>query len=75
MAPIVHGLEAEYSDQMNFVFLDIDDPANSDFERQLGFRVQPQFFLIDENGEIIQQWAGRVSEEDFKAAFDAAINN
>jgi thioredoxin-like negative regulator of GroEL len=72
MAPIVHGLEAEYSGQIKFVYLDIDDPANTDFERQLGFRVQPQFFLLDENGEIIQQWLGRVSADDFKAAFEAA---
>ncbi len=73
MAPVVHGLEAEYSDQINFAFLDIDDPSNDDFKRALGFRVQPQFFLLDENGEIIQQWAGRVSEEDFRAAFETAL--
>lgn len=74
MAPVVHGLEAEYYDQINFAFLDIDDPSNDEFKRALGFRVQPQFFLLDENGEIIQQWAGRVSADDFRAAFDAALN-
>ena len=36
-------------------FLDVDDPANDDFKRALGFRVQPQFFLLNENGEIIAQ--------------------
>lgn len=71
MAPIVHGLEAEYSDQINFVYLDIDDPANDEIKRALGYRVQPHFYLLDGNGEIIQQWVGSLSEEDFKAAFDA----
>jgi hypothetical protein len=28
MAPIVHGLEAKYSDRILFTYLDIDDPAN-----------------------------------------------
>ena len=73
MAPVVHGLETEYYDQMNFVYLDIDDPTNEEFKRALGFRVQPQFFLLDEKGEIIQQWAGRVTPEDFRAAFDSAL--
>ena len=73
MAPIVHGLEADYFEQINFVYLDIDDPANDEFKQALGYRVQPHFFLLDENGDVIQQWVGRVSEADFKAAFDAAL--
>ncbi len=73
MAPIVHGLEAEYSDRMDFAYLDIDNPANDEFERQLGFRVQPQFFLLDAQGNVIQQWLGRVDEADFRAAFDANL--
>ena len=73
MAPIVHGLEAEYYDRVDFAFLDIDDPTNTDFERQLGFRVQPHFFLIDGNGDILQQWAGSVSADEFRAAFDANL--
>jgi len=28
MAPVVHGLEAEYYDKVQFAFLDVDDPAN-----------------------------------------------
>ena len=73
MAPVVHGLEAEYYNQVKFTFLDIDDPANDEFKRTLGFRVQPQFFLLDSNGNILQQWAGSVSVDDFRAAFDANL--
>ncbi len=73
MAPIVHGLEAEYHGQVKFAYLDIDNPANQDFMRQLGFRYQPQFFLIDGAGNILQQWAGIVSAESFSQAFDQAL--
>ena len=73
MAPVVHGLEAEYYDKVQFSFLDIDDPANEEFKRALGFRGQPQFFLLDENGEIIQQWLGSVSADEFRAAFETAL--
>ena len=74
MAPVVHGLEAEYYDQVKFTFLDVDDPANDEFKRILGFRGQPQFFLLDENGEIIQQWFGSVSAESFRTTFGEALN-
>ena len=74
MAPVVHGLEAEYSGKIKFAFLDVDDPANDEFKQTLGFRGQPQFFLLDENGEILQQWYGSVSAESFRTAFEDALS-
>jgi hypothetical protein len=73
MAPIVHGLEDQYADRMNFVYLDIDDPANDSFKEALGYRYQPHFFLIDEGGRILNQWVGPVSEEVLVEAFETAL--
>jgi hypothetical protein len=73
MAPIVHGLEAEYSKQINFVYLDLDDPRNQAFLSELGFLYQPHFFLIDGDGNIIQQWLGPVTAEQFREAFSSAL--
>jgi hypothetical protein len=73
MAPIVHGLESEYSGQVNFVYLDVDNPGNSDFKKELGYKYQPHFLLIDGEGRVLQQWLGPVSAEDFKAAFDTHL--
>ena len=73
MAPIVHGLEAEYADRMNFVYLDIEDHANTAFKKQLSYRVQPHIFLLDGQGAILEQWLGYVSEAELRAAFEAAL--
>lgn len=73
MAPIVHGLESEYSDRMNFIYLDIDDPATTAFKQELGYFVQPNFFLLDERGDVMKQWYGPVSVEEFVQAFDTAL--
>ncbi|MGD8633870.1 MAG: hypothetical protein PVF85_09895 [Anaerolineales bacterium] len=70
MAPIVHGLEVEYIDQVDFVYLDIDDPRTDPFKQQLGYRYQPHIFLLDGEGNIVQQWVGPVSEADLVAALD-----
>jgi hypothetical protein len=73
MAPIVHGLEAEYYDRINVVYLDIDDPANDIFKRELGYLFQPHFFLLDGEGNILEQWLGSVRGQDFRSAIDSAL--
>jgi thioredoxin-related protein len=67
---VVHGLEVEYYDKINFVYLDVDDSRTDEFKRLLGYRVQPHIFLLDGQGNIIQQWLGIVPEGEFRSAFD-----
>lgn len=69
MAPIVHGLEAEYAGKINFVYLDIDDPANAEAKRNFGFRYQPEFRLLDGEGNVLATWAGFVPPEQFESVF------
>jgi hypothetical protein len=71
MAPVVHGLEQAWSDRITFVSLDIEDLRTETFRRQLGFRLQPQFFLIDGAGTIVARWSGVVEAQDFEAAFQS----
>lgn len=73
MAPIVHGLEVEFFGEANFIYLNIEDDANDKFKKQLGYRYQPHFFLIDEEGEIIQQWLGPVPEGELRGAIKSAV--
>jgi len=73
MVPIVHGLESEYSQLVEFVYLDISDPANDDFLRTFGFRGTPHFFLLNESGELIQQWLGTPTADEFRASFDSNL--
>lgn len=75
LAPIIQGVQAEYSDQVNFVYLDIDNPAVDSFKSDLGFQREPQFFLLDPQGRVLKQWVGYVSVSDLRAAIDAAINS
>ncbi len=69
----MHGLEADYGDRMNFVYLDIDDEANAQFKQALEFRYQPQIFILDANGNILAQFVGYVSAETLKDAILTAL--
>ncbi|NIS80872.1 MAG: hypothetical protein GTO14_11830 [Anaerolineales bacterium] len=65
----MHGLEAEWQNEIDFVYLDIDDPETDSFKRNLGYRYQPHIFLIDGEGVILNQWVGYVERETLEAAF------
>jgi hypothetical protein len=69
MAPMVHGLEAKYFGKIKFSYLDADDPQTSDFQRTLGFRYQPELYLLDANGQVLQKWVGYTGPKDLESAF------
>ncbi|MEA3440283.1 MAG: hypothetical protein U9R58_08375 [Chloroflexota bacterium] len=73
MAPIVHGLEASYGEEIKFIYLDIDDPATKELKLMLGYKIQPHFFLVDGDGEIIEEWLGLVDEYELDEAFRVVV--
>lgn len=73
MAPLVRGLEERYTGQMNFIYLDIDDPDTASLKKLLGYKNQPHFFLLDPYGRIIQQWVGVFPIDELTRAIEASI--
>jgi hypothetical protein len=69
MAPIVHGLEAKYYGRIQFTYLDASDPNTMEFQRTLGFRYQPELYLLDGNGNVLKKMVGYQSEQDLEAVF------
>ena len=70
----MHGLESTWGDQIQFVYLDIDDPRNDVFKSQLGYLAQPHLFLLDGNGSLLQQWLGFVEASVLESAFREAVS-
>jgi hypothetical protein len=73
MKPVVHGLEAEYGDQIEFVYLDIDDKATAELKQQLNFKYQPFFVMLDGEGNVVETLNGSAGRADFVSAFDGMI--
>jgi hypothetical protein len=74
MAPIVHGLEAEYYGRVKFNYLDIDDQRNEQFLRALGAITRSEFYLIDADGNILYRWYGYTEASSFRDQFDKALS-
>lgn len=73
MAPIVHGLEAQYGSRVGFVYLDIDDPATEVFRDELGFSgFRPHIFLLSPEGEVLQEWIGYTPQDQLEPAIQSA---
>lgn len=60
MAPIVHGLEQQWSDRVDFLYLDVADPRNAAAMQRLGYRATPHFFILDARGQPQRSWLGTV---------------
>jgi thioredoxin-like negative regulator of GroEL len=73
MAPMVHRLEAEYYGRILFTYLDADDPRTQVFQSELGFFYQPEIYLLDGNGAVIQKFIGPVAEETLRNLFDTNL--
>lgn len=73
MAPVVHRLESDFSGQVKFSYLDIDDPATERLKKALGYRVQPHIFLLDAEGNVLQQWVGKTDESVIRQAIQKAL--
>jgi thiol-disulfide isomerase/thioredoxin len=74
MAPMLNKLQQSYADKILFSYLDIDNPTNGGFKQALGYKTQPQLFLLDAKGSILKQWQGTVSEDELRAALEACLS-
>ena len=75
LAPEIHTLETHYGERINFVYLDIDDPANDIFKQQLHYHKQPQFYLLDREGNVVRQWLGTVAFDELVSTFESILNS
>jgi hypothetical protein len=55
--------------KITFSYLDADDPQTDEFQRTLGFYYQPEIYLLNANGEVLEKWVGFTSEEELETAF------
>lgn len=70
LRPTLYELEEAYTGQVDFIFLDSDNPANQSVKERFRYVAHPHTLLIAPDGSIIHQWYGHNSEADFRAEID-----
>ncbi|HWQ45305.1 MAG TPA: thioredoxin domain-containing protein [Longilinea sp.] len=75
MAPVINSLAEVYGDRITFVALDLDDSRNNAIAALLSHGVIPEYYLLDENGDVLGTWIGETPSNDFSSAFEGALGN
>ncbi|MEM6284306.1 MAG: hypothetical protein AAF787_19090 [Chloroflexota bacterium] len=54
-------LEAAYGDEIQFILLNVDDPATLPLREQFNIVPRTRYVLVDPDGETVQFWIGPLS--------------
>lgn len=74
MSATVDTLHQQYSDQVNFVMLDIDDPQWAPLVANFHASGVPQFTLLNANHQSVNTWVGKVPRPILETAFRATFS-
>jgi hypothetical protein len=69
----VHGLESKYGNCVDFVYLDIDNAATKNAKDRLGYRAQPNFFLLDKTGKVVWKKYGPLTEPELETQLRSVL--
>lgn len=73
MSPTVEALHQQYSEQVNFVMLNIDQPEWANQVADYGASGVPQFTLLDSTQTEIKTWVGKVPKPIFREKLDQVL--
>jgi thiol:disulfide interchange protein len=68
--PIVHRLEDQYKDRVDFMYLNIDLEDTLTTRERFDIVARSQYVLIDADGSVVQKWFGYLDEAEVTAALD-----
>ncbi|MEW5945543.1 MAG: thioredoxin domain-containing protein [bacterium] len=74
MRPALHRLAREFEGRANFLFLDVDDPANSTLLEEFRVYDLPSIHVIGARGERIASFEGKVGVSTLRKHLKAAVN-
>lgn len=66
-------LEAEFGERIDFIHLNVDDPATADIRAEFGLTRRSQYRLIDADGITIRNWFGPLDESSMVAQIDSLL--
>ena len=70
MAPKISSLKEEYQEDINFVFLNVDNQKWDNYIRKFEVNGIPQVNLFDKEGNLISSFIGKQEEKTIKDSLD-----
>lgn len=71
----MNGLQAQFGEQIEFVVLDIDDPATLPLRQHYNMVQRTNYVLVNARGEVVQRWFGPLDEDQVARALREFLAN
>ena len=75
MAPEITELKKDFDNEINFVFLNVDNPKWDKFIKQFNVNGIPQINIIDSSSNLLATLTGLQEENTLKKSIDYLIDN
>lgn len=69
----MNGLESEFSAEIEFVWLDVDDSESLPLREAYGIVGRTHYVLVDTGGNAVQRWYGHLNEPEIEAFLEEFI--
>jgi hypothetical protein len=69
----VNGLLTKYSEQVDFIGLNIDDPSSLPVRERYDIVQRSQYVLLDGQGNVVRKWFGFLDEADVASEIDKLL--
>ena len=69
------GLKEQFGADIDFLVLDIDDPATLPLREQYNMVQRTNYVLVNERGEVVQRWYGPLNEREMSAALSSYLRS
>jgi thiol-disulfide isomerase/thioredoxin len=73
MAPVVDRLKKEFSGQVDFRILNVDEKENDDEAAKYGVQYIPTFIFLDKNGKQVDKVVGGIPEEELRKKIENLV--
>lgn len=71
----MNGLQAQFGEEIEFIVLNIDDPATLPLRQQYNMVQRTNYVLVNARGEVVQRWFGALNEDEVARALREFLAN
>lgn len=73
--PVVDGLQKDFIERIDFLFVNVGDNESSETVVQFGISVVPTFMILDRNGQVVFRASGVARSKIYRPELEKVLDN
>ena len=71
----MNGLEEQYGEEIDFIWLNVDDRSTLPMRQQYGMSRRSTYVLLDTNDQIVEVWIGFLNQGTLEFAIEEFLDS